>query len=107
MERILKASIDLFDRYEIQEKHVLVDTTVQEKNITYPTDPKLPLDNMLLGIPDGLGTNDTSETLRKIQKFTRQFLTVYLSTHDPESAQRMDHQIIVPLFEEAYDFVNA
>ncbi len=41
MERILKISIDLFDRKEIQEKRVLVDTTVQEKNITYPTDPKL------------------------------------------------------------------
>jgi IS5 family transposase len=41
MERILKVSIDLFDRKEIQEKHVLIDSTVQEKNITYPTDPKL------------------------------------------------------------------
>ena len=41
MERILKISIDLFARKEIQEKRVLVDTTVQEKNITYPTDPKL------------------------------------------------------------------
>lgn len=41
MERILKISIDLFDQKEIQEKRVLVDTTVQEKNITYPTDPKL------------------------------------------------------------------
>ncbi len=41
MERILKISIDLFDQKEIQEKRVLVDSTVQEKNITYPTDPKL------------------------------------------------------------------
>ena len=41
MERILKVSIDLFDKKEIQEMHVLIDTTVQEKNITYPTDPKL------------------------------------------------------------------
>ena len=41
MERILKVSIDLFERKEVQEKKVLVDTTVQEKNITYPTDPKL------------------------------------------------------------------
>ena len=41
MERILKISIDLFSKKEIQEKRVLVDTTVQEKNITYPTDPKL------------------------------------------------------------------
>ena len=41
MERILKISSDLFARNEIQEKRVLVDTTVQEKNIIYPTDPKL------------------------------------------------------------------
>ena len=41
MERILKASIDLFDKKEIREKHVLIDTTVQEKNITFPTDTKL------------------------------------------------------------------
>lgn len=40
-ERILKLSVDLFERKEIEEKTVLVDTTVQEKNITYPTDTKL------------------------------------------------------------------
>jgi IS5 family transposase len=41
MERILKLSIDLFEKREVQEKQVLVDSTVQEKNITYPTDTKL------------------------------------------------------------------
>ena len=41
MERILKVSIDLFARKGIREKHVLIDTTVQEKNITFPTDTKL------------------------------------------------------------------
>ena len=41
MERILKLSIDLFDKREVQEKLVLIDSTVQEKNITYPTDTKL------------------------------------------------------------------
>jgi len=41
MERILKLSVDLYERKEIQEKQVLIDTTVQEKNITYPTDTKL------------------------------------------------------------------
>jgi len=34
-------SILLFPKKEVQEKEVLIDTTVQEKNITYPTDPKL------------------------------------------------------------------
>ena len=41
MERILKQSIDLFSKKEINEKQVLVDSTVQEKNITFPTDTKL------------------------------------------------------------------
>lgn len=40
-EMLLKMSIDLFPRKEVQEKEVLIDTTVQEKNITYPTDAKL------------------------------------------------------------------
>lgn len=40
-EKILKLTILLFDKKEIQEKEVLIDTTVQEKNITFPTDTKL------------------------------------------------------------------
>jgi IS5 family transposase len=40
-EKILKMSILLYEKKEIQEKEVLIDTTVQEKNITYPTDVKL------------------------------------------------------------------
>jgi len=40
-EKILELTILLFDKKEIQEKEVLIDTTVQEKNITYPTDTKL------------------------------------------------------------------
>jgi len=39
-ERLLKLSINLFGK-EAKEKEVLIDTTVQEKNITYPTDAKL------------------------------------------------------------------
>jgi len=39
-ERLLKISIDLFGK-QAEEKEVLIDTTVQEKNITYPTDVKL------------------------------------------------------------------
>lgn len=40
-EILLKLSIDLFNRKEVEEKVILIDTTVQEKNITYPTDTKL------------------------------------------------------------------
>ena len=38
---ILKQTILLFDKKLVQEKEVIVDTTTQEKNITYPTDAKL------------------------------------------------------------------
>ncbi len=40
-EKLLKLSIDLFERKEIEENVVLIDSTVQEKNITFPTDTKL------------------------------------------------------------------
>ena len=40
-EKLLKLSIALFERKEIEEKVVLIDTTVQEKDITFPTDTKL------------------------------------------------------------------
>jgi IS5 family transposase len=40
-EKILSCSINLFSPKEVKEKEVLIDTTVQEKNITYPTDTKL------------------------------------------------------------------
>lgn len=39
-EKLLKISIQLFGN-EAKEKEVLIDSTVQEKNITYPTDAKL------------------------------------------------------------------
>jgi IS5 family transposase len=40
LEKIFKISIDLHGKSSL-EKEVLIDTTVQEKNITYPTDVKL------------------------------------------------------------------
>ena len=42
IEKILRHSIDLHGKdAQAQDKHVSVNTTVQEKNITYPTDAKL------------------------------------------------------------------
>jgi IS5 family transposase len=43
MKKIFKMSIDLFDAHQIRKevKEVRVDTTVQEKDITFPTDRKL------------------------------------------------------------------
>ena len=38
---ILKQTILLFDKKLVQEKEVIIDTTTQEKNITYPTDQQI------------------------------------------------------------------
>ncbi len=40
-EVLLRMSVQLFPSKEIKEDEVLIDTTVQEKNITFPTDVKL------------------------------------------------------------------
>jgi IS5 family transposase len=40
-EKLLKLSNSLFEKKEVEEKEVLIDTTGQEKNITFPTDAKL------------------------------------------------------------------
>jgi IS5 family transposase len=40
-EQLLKMSVQLFPQKEVQDDEVLIDTTVQEKNITYPTDVRL------------------------------------------------------------------
>ena len=40
-QKVLKLSISLFNSKEVHEKEILIDTTVQEKNITFPTDSKL------------------------------------------------------------------
>lgn len=43
VEKLLKLSISLFEAEEMEEKEVLIDTTVQGKNITFPADSKLHL----------------------------------------------------------------
>jgi IS5 family transposase len=65
-EKLLKLSISLFEKQEVEEKEVLVDTTVQEKNITYPTDAKLHKK-----IIDGCRKIAEKEDLKLRQSYTR------------------------------------
>lgn len=79
-----------------------ISVIVQNDNLFYflAGDTSYTQSNMLQLIPDGVGTEQTVETLRKIQRFSRSYPTIYLPSHDPESGYRMDNQKIVPLFEE-------
>lgn len=52
--------------------------------------------NMLQTIPDGIGTGQSVDTLRKIRSFTQQLPTVYLPSHDPEGLRRIKERIVAP-----------
>ena len=41
MEKILELSVKMQSKDDLKSRDVIVDSTVQEKNITYPTDAKL------------------------------------------------------------------
>jgi len=56
-------------------------------------------DLMLQGIPDGVGTSLSVDTLRKICKLAGEIPLVYLPSHDPESKKRLEENRIVPLYE--------
>lgn len=55
--------------------------------------------NMLEGVPDGIGTEETVSTLRQIRDFARTRPTIYLPSHDPGVPSRMEETQIVPLYE--------
>lgn len=51
--------------------------------------------NMMKENVDGLSSNDAPETLRRIHQFTTNKSTIYLPSHDPQSAERLEKQQIV------------
>jgi len=63
-------------------------------------------ENMRKGIPDGVGTSDSEQTLQRIRMFTRHFPTVYLPSHDPEADSRMENRIIVPLYQQELEMAK-
>jgi glyoxylase-like metal-dependent hydrolase (beta-lactamase superfamily II) len=80
--------------------HISVVVKMDEIYYFLAGDTSYTQDNMLNGLPDGVGTDESRKTLQKIQQFSRQYPTVYLPSHDPESASRMDQQIIVPHYQQ-------
>lgn len=51
--------------------------------------------NMLQERVDGLSSSDAPETLRRIHQFVTSQPTIYLPSHDPESALRLEQQQVV------------
>lgn len=85
VEKILKHSIDLHGK-DSKDKHVSVDTTVQEKNITYPTDAKLHkkiVDKCVsIAKKEGIGLR------RSYVRTTKQLVRETYNGHHPKRSKR-------------------
>lgn len=81
--------------------HISVIAQIDDVHYFLAGDTSYTEENMLRAIPDGVGTMQSIDTLKKIQAFAQQYPTIYLPSHDPGVPQRMDTQAIVPLFEKS------
>jgi len=52
-------------------------------------------ENMLKAIPDGIGTKESTKTLKNIVSFSKSNPTIYLPSHDPLVPQRMKNKEII------------
>lgn len=74
-----------------------ISVTVEMDGIQYflAGDTSYRQDLMLKGIPDGVGTGKSRETLKKIRQLSKDVPLVYLPSHDPESKIRLEEIQVV------------
>lgn len=75
--------------------HISVLVEIEDVEYLLAGDASYRLDLMLEGIPDGVGTRKSKETLIKIQKFAKERPLVYLPSHDPDSRKRLEECLVV------------
>jgi N-acyl homoserine lactone hydrolase len=76
-----------------------VSVLIQDEDVTYflAGDTSYNQAMMLAGIPDGVGLAETAATtLGLIRAFAHDYPTVYLPSHDPDSAARLANRQTVP-----------
>jgi glyoxylase-like metal-dependent hydrolase (beta-lactamase superfamily II) len=81
--------------------HLSVIAQINDINYFLAGDTSYTEENMLDLIPDGIGTKESVETLRRIRAFAEQYPTVYLPAHDPKVPERMDNQKVAPVYTRA------
>lgn len=81
--------------------HISVDAEIDNIFYFLAGDASYTEENMLKLIPDGIGTDDSLETLKRIKSFAETKPTIYLPSHDPKVPKRMSEKAIVPLFYES------
>ena len=88
-ERLLKLSIDLFNP-KIQKEEVVIDTTVQEKNITYPTDSKLT--KKIIDICRNIAKQEGIPLRQSYSRVTPQLLRQASNRKSPQQKKRPGRQ---------------
>lgn len=78
--------------------HLSVIAQVDDINYFLAGDASYNLENMLDLAPDGIGTKESLNTLRRIRDFAERYPTLYLPAHDPGVPERMDNNKIAPVY---------
>jgi glyoxylase-like metal-dependent hydrolase (beta-lactamase superfamily II) len=75
--------------------HISVIVEIESIHYFLAGDTSYTQDNLLNIIPDGIGTQQSMDTLKNILSFSNSKPTMYLPSHDPEIPERMENKEIV------------
>lgn len=86
--------------------HISVVSEIDDLFYFIAGDTSYTQENMLKTIPDGVGTNESVDTLKRIKSFSEKHPTIYLPSHDPEVPVRIKNKQIVPVSDEQLELVS-
>ncbi len=75
--------------------HISVIVEMDEVYYFLAGDTSYTQENLLNKVPDGIGTNESTQTLENILAFSREKPTIYLPSHDPLIPERMKNKGVI------------
>lgn len=93
---VADGAVSVVPTYGHSPGHVSVIVQTPEMTTFIAGDASYNQANMLQEKVDGLSSDEAPETLRRIHQFTTSQPTIYLPSHDPAAAERLETQQIVP-----------
>jgi len=75
--------------------HISVIVEVEGRHYFLAGDTSYNQENLINEVPDGVGTNDSVNTLKNILSFAKSNPTIYLPSHDPLVPKRMNNKEVI------------